>query len=983
MQLRTSALTPVVHRTPLSLEVQGRARDGAFEILKLSLPPYPTVAQPSGYFDPQNSEWYWESASVRLDEPSNAFAFAGTGDDPQAALDEYNKAYQKRAQHSKVRPPYQPPRVTVTEQLWLRRPASERAVSGTIYLRGAAGQPGHQVPFSAQPKPALAPSEGLLATWARATAHHFEQFGGPFFRFASARMRTRYADAKAKAALLAAGSRRSGNELARLMDTTTGRISIQEALEADRPLYFGERFQKANVPISKIDPPELTRHPWPALLQALGRTPADEPLARATPAEFYFVRARELGKLLDLADVVEDWGQPAADLLDEKSVERGTFARYETELALERTSLGRVLGPSVVSDLALIGSDPYVHEGSDVTVLFRIKNGPLFETALAAALASRSAGHGELKTEKFVEDGVTVQVTRSSDGRVRRHRASVEGIELVSNSPNAMRRVISTLRGHHPRLAEEPDFRYMLARDAGGPDDVLCYMGDRFVEQVVGPAQKIAEARRQLALAELSTPGYAALLYGYLNGASPGTRDELIKANLLAAGELRHSGGAPIDWQPGRAARSAWGSPEALEPLIDLPPVKDVTEAEQHGYEAFAWSYASLWSDKIDPVALRVSETASATKERTLTAELRVLPLLRGEYRQWLSMVGQAKVLVPSLTDGARLVLGIGKDAALREELTRFGHDFIGGERLHFDWIGDYALLGVSNRNELPNALEPELARHIERPAAEADSERPRSFEQTLRDFPVYAVISLRSRVAAGLALTALRQKLSESAPDMAAWGEAAKYRDTTVVKVSFHGFGESAELYYALLPNALALSLNESSLHEAIDQVLEHPPKTPGSPSELASTGQVVLDLAGKPDSALYSVLTWLVSEPALEAADGSRNLAQAVFRGAPELAADPAQSAALMRAYFGAVARTPEGKAYVPAPEIARDPVRGTPYAPIWPALPVPGSPADRVLSQLAALRTEVAFDEEPLVAGAARMQSLRTRVSIKLRR
>ena len=60
----------------------------------------------------------------------------------------------------------------------------------------------------------------------------------------------------------------------------------------------------------------------------------------------------------------------------------------------------------------------------DVTVLFRIKNGPLFETALAAALASRSAGHGELKNEKFVEDGVTVQVTRSSDGRVRRHRAS-------------------------------------------------------------------------------------------------------------------------------------------------------------------------------------------------------------------------------------------------------------------------------------------------------------------------------------------------------------------------------------------------------------------------------------------------------------------------------------------------------------------------------------------------------------------------------
>jgi hypothetical protein len=719
------------------------------------------------------------------------------------------------------------------------------------------------------------------------------------------------------------------------------------------------------------------------LLQALGRTPADEPLARATPAEFYFVRARELGKLLELADVVEDWGQPAADMLDEKSVERGSFARYETELALERTSLGRVLGPSVVTDLALIGSDPYVHEGSDLTVLFRIKSGPLFEAALAAALVSRSAGHGELKTETFVEDGVTVQVTRSSDGRVRRHRASVEGVELVSNSANALRRVISTLRGHHPRLADEPDFRYMLARDGGVADDVLCYLGDRFVEQVVGPAQKIAEARRQLALAELSTPGYATLLFGYLNGASPGSRDELVKAGLLSPAELSHPGGARIDWQPGRAARSAWGSPDALEPLIDLPEIKEVTEAEQRGYEAFAWSYASLWSDKIDPVALRVTESASGAKERTLTAELRVLPLLRGEYRSWLSMVGRAKVLLPGLADGARLVLGIGKDAELREELTRFGHDFIGGERLHFDWIGDYAMLGVSNRNELSNALAHEFGRRFEKPAEGPDSVRSPSLEQTLRDFPVYAVISLRSRVAAGLAITALRQKLSESAPDMAAWADAPKYREITVVKVVLRGFGESAELYYSLLPNALALSLNEASLHEAIDQVLDRPPTTPSGPSEAARSGQIVLDLAGKQDSALYTVLTWLVSEPVLETATASRNLAQAVFRGAPELAEDPARSAALMRAYFGAVARTPDGKAYVPAPDFARDPVRGTPYAPVWPALPVPGSPADRVLSQLASLRSELSFDDEPLVAGSERMQSLRTRVSVKLRR
>jgi hypothetical protein len=88
-------------------------------------------------------------------------------------------------------------------------------------------------------------------------------------------------------------------------------------------------------------------------------------------------------------------------------------------------------------------------------------------------------------------------------------------------------------------------------------------------------------------------------------------------------------------------------------------------------------------------------------------------------------------------------------------------------------------------------------------------------------------------------------------------------------------------------------------------------------------------------------------------------------------------------MRAYFGAVARTPDGRAYLPGPDAPRDPLRGTPHAPSWPDAPAPGSPGERVLSQLGSLRSEVAFDDEPPVPGGERLQSLRTRVVLKLRR
>ena len=63
------------------------------------------------------------------------------------------------------------------------------------------------------------------------------------------------------------------------------------------------------------------------------------------------------------------------------------------------------------------------------------------------------------------------------------------------------------ITGRAPRLADELDFRYMLARDAATPADVLAFMSDRFVGEVIGPRQKVLEARRQIALAELSRPG--------------------------------------------------------------------------------------------------------------------------------------------------------------------------------------------------------------------------------------------------------------------------------------------------------------------------------------------------------------------------------------------------------------------------------------------------------------------------------------------
>src|SRR5690606_1566514 len=115
----------------------------------------------------------------------------------------------------------------------------------------------------------------------------------------------------------------------------------------------------------------------------------------------------------------------------------------------------------------------------------------------------------------------------------------VGDLGLVSNSPRAIERVLDAIAGRAPRLADAPDFQYMRARDPA-PRDFYAFLSDRLIQSVVGPAQKIQAARREVALAELLTPGYAALLHGWIHGRSPASVAELIDGGFLAKDELRH-----------------------------------------------------------------------------------------------------------------------------------------------------------------------------------------------------------------------------------------------------------------------------------------------------------------------------------------------------------------------------------------------------------------------------------------------------------
>jgi hypothetical protein len=858
-------------------------------------------------------------------------------------------------------------------QCFVRRPRAQAGRPIVAGLYGFAG-PGKPVRLAINvPDPGKPSDRSVQTRFEQALIDRFERsLEGPFSAFAAARLRGRNAapEPGGRAARRRSSQQHADNPaeaLGRLMETTTGRVALQEALQHDRGLrraLAGPR----TIPVAQIPPPKLAPPPFGELLRALGRQPRldAEALAKATPADFYYVRFRTLSQLLQLSDIFDTFGSTSALAIQPESAESGLFGRYEAQLGLRRGPLTKLLGDSVVGSLAIVGSDPYVLEGSDMTVLFRVKSQPLFAAALDGALESQGSAHGGLIRGSERISGTTVATASSRDGAVRQRRVSVGDVTIVSNSPGAMERVLATISGHHPALWDEPNFRYFLARD---PIDStgLGFVSERFVAAVTGPAQKIAEARRQVALSELLAPGYASLLYGWLVGRSPASVAELKAARLLSDADLHHSGGETIAFQPGMGAHSSVGTPAVLTPLIDLlPRVDKVSAGERDAYRWFADSYQNRWRALIDPIAVRVD-----VHGKGLELDLREAPILEGsEYRSTTEMFGHQAIGIGPLGGGVRAAIGVGPRAPLRRELT---HGISQGPfQVDIGWIGDWALLGMDDHPSVAEMAYKAWRRDLEPPSSGPVAGGIEDGLGMLSRLPIYAGIGIRNSAAATLFLSLARRMADEVAPGMVTWKPFETINKVPVVRVSVAnmpgGPAEGMSLYYSLSPSALLFSLNADTMR----RLLEHPQQV--VVKTLPSTGkeaQCVIELDPKPGGAFARVLLWAASLEGSTVTGGAQ-AAEGLLRGAPEVQT-PEAADALARAYLGYTPRSGDGERFTLGDDGPATASRGSAHVRKWPTLPVPGSAAEGLIRALGHTRAEFAIDNESSTGAAAPVESL----------
>ena len=488
-----------------------------------------------------------------------------------------------------------------------------------------------------------------------------------------------------------------------LFSVFTGALAVQESLQLDtmrgparnqprdpQAEELREKRKKEIVDIAKIGGPTIKSHPWEKMLG--DKKPEIEPLAKMVPDDYFFVQFRSVTRLLDLAESGDLWTMHLSHQANKDARSQQIGERLRKQLVIESNKALRPLYDGIVEDVALTGSDLFFGEGSDVTMIFRLKQPELFRPRMDGFLAKAAKERKDAKRSVDEYLGVRYEHLTTPERDLHVFSAYPEAnIHVRSNSKAALFRVLAAIKGKTPegkavnRLGDTAEFAYIRSLMPRGAkeEDGFVYLSDPFIRRIVGPQLKLTERRRMLCYNHLRMIGHAALLYRTETGKAPASLEELAKADCCPGafneGDLRclDNGKYTLSADGMSGVCSHHGHAQQLTPCCENPLVW-VTGTEADEYNQFLEEYNRYWRTFFDPIAIRIQVTPERYRLETI-----VLPLIDNSIYQGMALaLGGKPEPLDALPVPKRNIFSLqarfDKDALIKADMFK---DAIAGEK--------------------------------------------------------------------------------------------------------------------------------------------------------------------------------------------------------------------------------------------------------------------------------------------------------------
>jgi len=363
------------------------------------------------------------------------------------------------------------------------------------------------------------------------------------------------------------------------------------------------------TPIAELPQVDVKSHPFEQMLG--GAAGGRLPLAERVPADRFFVW---FGKPAAFFPFIEQGGD---FLFRSGSLASGSFAdddlnnRYLRRLGLDGKRGRKFLESGEVLELALVAPDLFFVDGTDLTVIMRVKR----PDKVAAKM--KDLGVADIKidgiSEKPLPSGRSAFWARQADLLlVSTSRAEIDAVLALAAVDGA------------GSLGRSAEFRYMLTRLAPRKETrAYVYFSDAFIRRMVSPQVKIGQLRRLHARAEMELITAGALLYRLDGGREKPTIETLIRLGYVPAGVAPDTCRLRDDLS---VSSTVWGSPAELAALGAVP-VAAATPVEAAAYRSYVEEYTRYWRQYFDPVAMRLDDAPDGELE----LETFILPLLQSQ----------------------------------------------------------------------------------------------------------------------------------------------------------------------------------------------------------------------------------------------------------------------------------------------------------------------------------------------------------------
>ncbi len=428
-----------------------------------------------------------------------------------------------------------------------------------------------------------------------------------------------------------------------LFDLFSGALAVQESLQLDtmrgaapNTVTQPDGPDRNVVKIADLEGPTVKSHPWGKMLAAqavAGKKPEVSPLALCVPEDQFYVNFRSLSKLLEAADAGDLWGTHLLNQTANSAKDHRASARLKGQLAIRTDPLSRPFYNMVVDEVAITGSDVFFREGSDVTMLFSVKQPELFRLRMDGYLATAAKSRTDAVRSKGRIAGVEYVSVTTPDRAVSAFSAYPKpNLHVRSTSKIGLQRVLAAIAdtGDVGRLGETAEFRYIRTLMVRGDEreDGFVYLSDPFIRRLVGAELKLTERRRMFCYNHLRMIGHGAMLFRTQFGRQPESLDELAATGCAPAVfgktglhcpcggrySLSDDGAAGVCSHHGHAGR--------LIPCCEIPLTR-VTKEEAEEYKQFVERYNRYWQRFFDPIAVRLQLTPEQYRAETI-----ILPLI-------------------------------------------------------------------------------------------------------------------------------------------------------------------------------------------------------------------------------------------------------------------------------------------------------------------------------------------------------------------